>query len=92
MTPAQFAVAWVLNNRLVTAAIAGPRTEAQWEDYLRGARLPLHRRRRGARRPAGGVRAPLHARLQRPRLSVRALGQASAVLGVIMIGLVLGPV
>ena len=24
----------MLNNRLVTAAIAGPRTEAQWEDYV----------------------------------------------------------
>jgi aryl-alcohol dehydrogenase-like predicted oxidoreductase len=34
VTPGQFAVAWVLNNRLVTAAIAGPRTEAQWDDYL----------------------------------------------------------
>ena len=34
ITPGQFAVAWVLNNRLVTAPIAGPRTEAQWEDYL----------------------------------------------------------
>jgi aryl-alcohol dehydrogenase (NADP+) len=32
-TPAQFAVAWVLNNRLVTGTIAGPRTEAQWDDY-----------------------------------------------------------
>jgi aryl-alcohol dehydrogenase-like predicted oxidoreductase len=30
----QFAFAWVLNNRLVTAAIGGPRTEAQWEDYV----------------------------------------------------------
>jgi aryl-alcohol dehydrogenase (NADP+) len=30
----QFAVAWVLNNRLVTGTIAGPRTEAQWDDYL----------------------------------------------------------
>ena len=30
----QLAVAWVLNNRLVTAPIAGPRTEAQWQDYL----------------------------------------------------------
>ncbi|HSI57276.1 MAG TPA: aldo/keto reductase [Ideonella sp.] len=30
----QFALAWVLNNRLVTSAIAGPRTEAQWDDYL----------------------------------------------------------
>jgi aryl-alcohol dehydrogenase (NADP+) len=34
MTPVQFAVAWVLNNRLVTATIAGPRTEAQWDAYL----------------------------------------------------------
>src|SRR5918993_309954 len=33
-TAARFALAWVLNNRLVTAAIAGPRTEAQWEDYI----------------------------------------------------------
>jgi aryl-alcohol dehydrogenase-like predicted oxidoreductase len=33
MTPGQFAFAWVLRNRLVTAAIGGPRTEAQWEDY-----------------------------------------------------------
>ncbi len=33
IAPAHFAFAWVLNNRLVTAAIAGPRTEAQWEDY-----------------------------------------------------------
>jgi aryl-alcohol dehydrogenase (NADP+) len=30
----QFAMAWVLHNRLVTSAIAGPRTEAQWEDYV----------------------------------------------------------
>jgi aryl-alcohol dehydrogenase-like predicted oxidoreductase len=30
----QFAVAWVLNNRLVTSVIAGPRTEAQLGDYL----------------------------------------------------------
>ncbi|HYG91131.1 MAG TPA: aldo/keto reductase [Azospirillum sp.] len=34
ITPGQFAVAWLLNNRLVTAPIAGPRTEAQWRDYL----------------------------------------------------------
>ncbi len=34
ITPGQFAVAWVLNNRLITGAIAGPRTEEQWEDYL----------------------------------------------------------
>lgn len=34
ITPGQFAVAWLLNNRLVTGAIAGPRTEEQWEDYV----------------------------------------------------------
>jgi aryl-alcohol dehydrogenase-like predicted oxidoreductase len=34
ITPGQFAVAWVLNNWLVTGVIAGPRTEAQWDDYL----------------------------------------------------------
>src|SRR5579883_3432745 len=34
ITPGQFAVAWVLNNRLVTAVIGGPRTEEQWDDYL----------------------------------------------------------
>jgi aryl-alcohol dehydrogenase-like predicted oxidoreductase len=36
VTTGQFAFAWVLNNRLVTAAIGGPRTEAQWDDYLGG--------------------------------------------------------
>ena len=34
ITPVQFAFGWVLNNRLVTAAIAGPRTPEQFEDYL----------------------------------------------------------
>ena len=34
ITPGQFAVAWVLNNRLITGAIGGPRTEAQWADYM----------------------------------------------------------
>ncbi len=34
ITPGQFALAWVLNNRLITAAIGGPRTEDQWNDYL----------------------------------------------------------
>ena len=28
VTPGQFAMAWVLNSRFVTAAIGGPRTEA----------------------------------------------------------------
>jgi aryl-alcohol dehydrogenase (NADP+) len=34
ITPIHFALAWVLNNRLVTGAIAGPRTEAQWDAYV----------------------------------------------------------
>jgi aryl-alcohol dehydrogenase-like predicted oxidoreductase len=34
ITAGQFAVAWVLNNRLISAVIGGPRTEAQWRDYL----------------------------------------------------------
>ena len=34
ITAGQFAAAWVGNNSLVTAFIAGPRTEDQWTDYL----------------------------------------------------------
>jgi aryl-alcohol dehydrogenase-like predicted oxidoreductase len=34
ITPGQFALAWLLNNRLVTAPIAGPRTMEQWQDYI----------------------------------------------------------
>lgn len=34
ITPGQFAFAWVLNNKLVTSVIAGPRTEAHLHDYL----------------------------------------------------------
>uniref|UniRef100_UPI003F6F077F aldo/keto reductase n=1 Tax=Elioraea sp. TaxID=2185103 RepID=UPI003F6F077F len=34
ITPGRFAIAWLLNNRLVTGVVAGPRTEAQWEEYL----------------------------------------------------------
>lgn len=32
-TPIGFALAWVLNSRYVTSAIAGPRTESQWDSY-----------------------------------------------------------
>ncbi len=35
ITAGQFAVAWVLNSSFVSSVIAGPRTEAQWDDYLR---------------------------------------------------------
>ncbi len=34
MSAAHFALNWVLNNALVTAVLAGPRTFAQWQDYL----------------------------------------------------------
>ncbi|HEX7273529.1 MAG TPA: aldo/keto reductase, partial [Casimicrobiaceae bacterium] len=34
LTATQFALAWVLNNRLVSSVIAGPRTFEQWADYL----------------------------------------------------------
>jgi len=33
-TPGQFALAWVLRNRLVTSVLAGPRTAEQWTGYL----------------------------------------------------------
>lgn len=29
-----FALAWVLNNQLISSVIAGPRTEAQWDSYI----------------------------------------------------------
>lgn len=34
MTPAEFAVLWVLNNRTVSTVIAGPRTLDQWNGYI----------------------------------------------------------
>ncbi|WP_295849697.1 aldo/keto reductase [Tardiphaga sp.] len=34
ITAGQLAVAWVLNSSFVSAVIAGPRTVAQWDDYL----------------------------------------------------------
>lgn len=33
-TPIDIAVRWVLNNKLVTATLAGPRTMEQWQGYL----------------------------------------------------------
>jgi len=34
MTAGHFAINWLLNNKLVTSALAGPRTLEQWQDYL----------------------------------------------------------
>jgi aryl-alcohol dehydrogenase-like predicted oxidoreductase len=33
-SPVQFALAWLWANRIVTSVIAGPRTLAQWRDYV----------------------------------------------------------
>ena len=41
MSPTQLAIAWVLNNRLVNGVIGGPRTLAQWQDYLAALSLRL---------------------------------------------------
>ncbi|MDX0543222.1 aldo/keto reductase [Sinorhizobium medicae] len=38
---ADFALAWVLNNRLITSTIAGPRTEEQWDAYIRALDVKL---------------------------------------------------
>jgi aryl-alcohol dehydrogenase (NADP+) len=35
ITAGQFAVSWVLNSAFVSGVIAGPRTEEQWDDYIR---------------------------------------------------------
>lgn len=37
----QLAIAWVLHNRLVSGVIGGPRTLAQWQDYLAARDLVL---------------------------------------------------
>ncbi len=40
-TPTQFAIAWALNNRLVHGVVAGPRTPAQWNDYVQARGIEL---------------------------------------------------
>ncbi len=34
VAPAHLALNWVLNNELICGVVAGPRTEAQWHDYV----------------------------------------------------------
>ncbi|MBD9455786.1 aldo/keto reductase [Rhizobium sp. RHZ02] len=41
VSPTEFALAWVLNNRLISAAIAGPRTEEHWDSYIRALDVKL---------------------------------------------------
>jgi aryl-alcohol dehydrogenase (NADP+) len=40
-TSIAFAIAWVLKNKLVSAAIAGPRTEAHWDSYMEALKVEL---------------------------------------------------
>ncbi len=40
-TPTALAVQWVLANRFVTGIIAGPRTPAQWQDYVDAMTAPF---------------------------------------------------
>ena len=40
VTLGQYATAWVLRNRFVSAVIAGPRTLAQWEEYFGAIDVP----------------------------------------------------
>src|SRR3954465_14184030 len=35
LAPNHLAVAWVLNNKLISGVGAGPRTETQWDDYVK---------------------------------------------------------
>ena len=41
LTATQFAIAWALNNRLVHGVIGGPRTLAQWSDYVQALTVGL---------------------------------------------------
>lgn len=34
-TASAFAIGWLLNNAFISAIVAGPRTEGQWDDYVR---------------------------------------------------------
>lgn len=37
----RLAIAWILNKRVVTGVIGGPRTLAQWSDYVAGLPVQL---------------------------------------------------
>ena len=41
LTPTEFALGWVWNNRLVHGVIAGPRTVAQWQGYVAAVGKPF---------------------------------------------------
>jgi aryl-alcohol dehydrogenase (NADP+) len=41
VSAAHFAINWVLNNRIVTSVIGGPRTLEQWQDYVAAIGRPF---------------------------------------------------
>jgi len=41
VSPGHFAINWVLNNRIVTSVIGGPRTLEQWKDYIEAIGKPF---------------------------------------------------
>jgi aryl-alcohol dehydrogenase-like predicted oxidoreductase len=41
LSPTQFAIAWALNNKLINGVIGGPRTLAQWRDYVAALSVQL---------------------------------------------------
>jgi aryl-alcohol dehydrogenase-like predicted oxidoreductase len=41
LTPSQLALGWVWNNTLVNGVIGGPKTLAQWQDYLDALNTPF---------------------------------------------------
>ncbi len=41
LAPGHFAINWVLNNRIVTSVIGGPRTVEQWNDYVAAIGRPF---------------------------------------------------
>ena len=42
MPAAAFAFQWVLNNNIVTSALAGPRTLTQWQSYIAATKHRLN--------------------------------------------------
>jgi aryl-alcohol dehydrogenase-like predicted oxidoreductase len=41
ITPTQLALGWVWNNKLINGVIGGPKTLAQWQDYLDALHAPF---------------------------------------------------
>ena len=69
-TPMQFALAWLWANRIVTSVIAGPRTLAQWKDYVEAIGTPWADEDEALVDSPGQARASVDAGLQRSAVPV----------------------